>query len=257
MIQRTEAVVLRSLDYGETSKIVTLYTRSSGKIGVMAKGARSEKSRFGGALEPLSYVDAVYYYKSSRELQTLKECSYVHPFQSISSDLDKLNVGMRIVEMTNILMYREEENPAAFDLLRTSLAYLNETEQHPGNLWPYFQLRMATLQGFAPDIDREAVRSIPEEGGVLVLQNGAVGPPGYSSREETKNASRTALRAFAIYAKADLSTVMRMQVSPETYREVQELIGLYLRSHIEHLRPSKSRRVFEQMVDVSRTLPEA
>lgn len=256
MIERTEAVVLRTIDYGETSKIVTLYTRGSGKIGVMAKGARSQKSSFGGTLEPLAYLDVVYYYKSSRELQTLKESSYVRPFQAIGSDLEKLNVGMRIVELTNILMYQEEADPTAFELLRTVLAYLNETDRHPANLWPYFQLRMAELQGFAPDIDRESLESVPEGGGTFDLRNGAVLPPG-SSAGEGRRASRTALRAFAIYAKAELPTIMRMQVQPETYREVQELIRGYLRTHVEHLRPSKSRRVFEQMVDISQTLPEA
>lgn len=256
MIERTEAVILRSIDYGETSKIVTLYTRTAGKIGVMAKGARAKKSRFGGSLEPLSYVDAVYYFKSSRELQTLKECSYVRPFPAIFDDLEKLNVGMRIVEMTNMLMYREEENPAAFRLLRTILTFLNETERHPANLWPYFQLRMASLQGFTPDIDREAVKSVPKTGGVLDLENGAVRSSA-SARNETRRASRTALRAFAVFARADLATVMRMQVGTETYREVEDLIDAYLRTHVEHHRPSRSRHVFEQMVDISRTLPEA
>lgn len=253
MIVRTEAVVLRAIDYGETSKILTLYTRSAGKLGVIAKGARSSKSSFGGSLEPMSYSEVVYYYKPTRELQILTESSYVHPLPAITQDLDRINVGLRVVELVNNLMLEEEKHASAFELLVHVLVRLNETEERPANLWPFFQLRLATLLGFTPDIQREVVESVPEGGGVLDLTNGAVLPPGESTGRSV-SASRTALRAFAIYARADLETIMRMQVNPETYREVDKLIRKFLQHHIEHLRPSKSDKVFDQMVDPGRTL---
>lgn len=254
MIERTEAIVLRSIDYGETSKILTLYTRSAGKLGVIAKGARSSKSSFGASLQPLSYSDVVYYYKSSRELQVLTESSFVTPLHEITKDLQKINVGLRLVEFVNNLMYKEEKNVTAFELLVHVLVRLNQTTERPINLWPFFRLRLATLLGFAPNIEREVVQSIPESGGVLSLDNGAVGPPA-DTGDRGVSASRTALRAFAIYARADLDTIMRMDVGPETYREVDRLIQKFLEHHIEHLRPSKSSRVFDQMLDPGRTLP--
>ncbi len=254
MIERSEAVVLRSIDYGETSKILTLYTRSRGRLGVIAKGARSSKSSFGASLEPLSYAEKVYYYKPSRELQVLKESSFVYPLHEITKDLHKINVGLRIVEFVNNLMLKEEKNVTAFELLVLVLVRLNQTAGRPINLWPFFRLRLATLLGFAPNIQREIVQSIPESGGVLSLEDGAAGPPDEVSGRAV-SASRTALRAFAIYARADLDTIMRMEVGPETHREIDELIQKFLGHHIEHLRPSKSDRVFDQMLDPGRTLP--
>ena len=67
-IVHSDAIVLRSIDYGETSRIVTLFTRERGKIGVMAKGARANRSRFGSTLEPLSHINVVLYYKPGRDL---------------------------------------------------------------------------------------------------------------------------------------------------------------------------------------------
>lgn len=255
MIVRTEAVVLRTINYGETSKILTLYTRSAGKLGIIAKGARSSTSSFGASLEPMSFSEVVYYYKPSRKLQILKESSYIYPFHAITKDLNKINIGLRLVELTNNLMYREEENPEAFELLAQTLLRLNETDHRIDNLWPFFQLRMATLLGFAPHIEREAVQAISEKGGIFNLENGAVLPPDRSGGRFV-SASRTALRAFAIYARADLDTVMRMHVAPKAQREVEKLIDRYLQHHIEDLRPSKSSAVFNQMMDPSHLLPD-
>lgn len=69
MIIRTDAVVLRGMDYGETSRILTLFTRRHGIIGAIAKGVRRPGSRFGSTLQPLSVIQAVYYYKAERDLQ--------------------------------------------------------------------------------------------------------------------------------------------------------------------------------------------
>ena len=58
---KTEAVVLRSIRYGEADRIVHLYSATRGRIGAIAKGARKPKSRFGGRLEPFFRLDLVLY----------------------------------------------------------------------------------------------------------------------------------------------------------------------------------------------------
>ena len=74
MIIRTEAIVLRTMKYRETSRIATLYTKERGKVSVIAKGARDGKSRMGGALQPMNHVVALVYMKESRDLQLLTQC---------------------------------------------------------------------------------------------------------------------------------------------------------------------------------------
>ena len=65
MIVSTDAIVLRSMKYGETSKIVTLYSKKFGKIKVIAKGARSAKSKFGASLEPMMHSSVIFYKKGT------------------------------------------------------------------------------------------------------------------------------------------------------------------------------------------------
>lgn len=252
MIVRTEAVVLRSLPYGETSRIVTLFTRDRGKLAVMAKGARRTKSRFGSSLQPMSYVQVVYYYKPSRSLQILSDSSHVTPFHRIGRDLEKITIGLRIVELTSALMQDDQQNALVYNLLLQVLHKLDSAGDRAANALPYFQMRMATALGFSPSFQRDVVQDLPENGGALDFETGAIAPlTGGGGRR----ASRSALRAFAVCARADLEAVMRMNVAPETRIELNELVEDYLRYHVEDAYPFKSNRVIGQLARPPRSAP--
>jgi len=247
MIIRTDAVVLRAMEYGETSQIVTLFTREKGKLAVLAKGARLIKSRFGSSLQPMSYTQVILYHRSTRGLQTLTESTHLRPFHHISRDLEKIAVGLRIVELVYALLQEEEQNPPVFNLLTTVLGRLDEADAYPANLLPYFQVRLGTALGFAPNLDRASVENLPDEGGVLSLDTGTILPPNAAPRAG-RRASRTALRAFAIFARADLDAVMRMHLAPDVRRAVNTLVEDYLRYHVEDAYPSRSDRVISRLL---------
>lgn len=246
MIIRTEAIVLRALKYGETSQIVTLFTREKGKLAVIAKGARLPKSRFGSTLQPMSYTQVVLYYKATRGLQTLTESAHVQPFHDIGRNLEKMTVGLRAVELVYALMQEEQEHADVFNLLLHTLAHLNDATERVRNLLPLFQMRLATLLGFAPQIDRDVVADLPDEGGLLDLDTGAVFPPD-ALPTTARKASRTALRAYAIFARADTDAVLRMHLEPPVRGEVEHLVDDYLRFHVEDAYPSRGEKVFSQL----------
>jgi len=244
-IVRTEAVVLRSLDYGETSQIVTLLTREKGKIGVMAKGARRTKSSFGSTLQPMSYTQVVFYYKPTRELQILSESSHVESYHQLRRSLRSITVGLRIVELVDALVEEEDPQPEMFALTVRALRRLNRTEARASNLWPFVQLRLARLLGIAPAIEREHVEAVEDEG-LLSRANGGV-YPNDAAPEAPRRASRAALRAYAVFARADLDTVMRMELTPAVRREVEGLIRDFLRYHVEEAYPDRSQAVIAQL----------
>lgn len=251
MIVRTDAVVLRTMEYGETSQIVTLFTRRHGRVTVMAKGARRPKSRFGSALQPMGYVQVVYYYKPGRGLQTLKESAHVQLLSSVANSMEKITVGLRIVELVRALTGDEEPNALLFNVLVQTLLHLDAAAERAPNVLPYFQLRLAAVLGFSPDIQREAVQALPEEGGLLALDSGAIAPPGAAPKAGTR-ASRAGLRAFAICARADLDTVMRMHLAYDVRAEVERLTDAYLRFHMEDAYPHRVSKVAEQMAPPDR-----
>ncbi len=246
MIVRSEAVVLRSLPYGETSQIVTLYTRQLGTIAVMAKGARQPKSRFGSALQPMSYVQTVFYYKPNRDLHTLSECSHVAPLNGITRSLERIAVGLRLIELTRTLLPDPEPNPRVFNLLLRVLVRLDQAETRAANLLPYFQLKLAAILGFEPDFERENVRQLTEAGGTLVPDNGAIHPA--ASPEGGIHASRAALRAFAIFSRADLENAMALQLEDTHLEETERLVELYLRRHLADTYPRRAAEVLARLL---------
>jgi len=247
LIIRTDALVLRSMDYRETSKIVTLFTRDKGKMSVLAKGARQARSRFGATLEPMSFIQAVYYYKPTRTLQTLSESSHLYLFSHIGRDLEKITIGLRMVELVQALLQEEEQQQAVFNLLAQALQRLDAADARAANLLLYFQLRLADALGFGPSFDRDAVQALPEEGGILTLDTGAILPAG--TPRNGLRASRAALRAFAICTRADLETIMQMHLTPECFRDAHQLVEQYLRYHVEEAYPTRSDKVIAQLLE--------
>ena len=247
MLIRTEAIVLRSIDYGETSRIVTLFTRDKGRITVIAKGARRPKSQFGSSLEPMSYIQAVFYYKGSRGIQTLKESAHVEPMHRIQRSLRSIGIGLRVLELVYVLLQKEEESPHIFRLTLSVLRRLNRDDRRLENLLPYFQMRMATLLGFAPALTRGAIESLTSSHGRLALDTGAILPRGDHHRPAPE-ASRGALRAYAVFARASLEDVMRMELTRSQRRETEHLISDYLRYHVEEAYPDRSERIIAQLM---------
>ncbi|WP_290773426.1 DNA repair protein RecO, partial [Exiguobacterium sp. UBA6282] len=85
MIDKAEGLVLRTVVYGESNKIVTLLTREYGKLAVMARGAKKPGSRFNAASQP--FVRAVYIYPRSRGLGQLKSADVITSHAHIRQDV--------------------------------------------------------------------------------------------------------------------------------------------------------------------------
>ncbi len=245
MIVRTEAIVLKSMRYGESSRIATLFTREKGKLSVIAKGARRTRSRFGSALLPMSYTEVVVYCKPNRSLQTLSETTHLLRFPSLARDLRKISAGLRMMELVAAVTHEEERNPGLFNLTLQALQRLSISTSQTENIVPFFELRLAAELGFAPLIDRTRVADIGESGGFLALDQGSVS----SDRDGAHpvHGTRRALRAFAILAKANIEDALRMQLDGGTRREVEELIHSFMLYHLEESYPTRSKRVIGQI----------
>ena len=244
-IIRTDAIVLRNLNYGETSQIVTLFTRKRGKIAVMAKGARKTKSAFGSTLQPMSYTAVVFYYKPTRTLQILSESSHVVAFHDLQRSLTKITLGLRIVELVAALMEDEDPQPAVFRLTARVLRHLDARSRRAANLWPFMQMRLASLLGVAPAVRRDNVEAVGSEG-LLSLADGGVYPAD-ATPESARTASRAALRAYAVFVRADLSTALRMRLSDDVRAEVEDLVEAFMRYHFEDAYPDRTRQVAAQL----------
>lgn len=215
-------------------------------MGVVAKGARAGKSRFGSTLEPMSHINVIIYCKPGRELQNLTEATHLHTHAALRTSLDRIETGLRIVELTSSLLQAEQVHPQVFSLLAASLTALENAPARTSNIWPFFQLRLATILGFGPSFDGDSVKSFKEEQGILDLKTGDILERSQADSDPF-HASRAALRAFAVLSRAQLSDIVRMELTPVLSREVDSMVVAYLKYHVEDAYPDRTERVFAQL----------
>jgi DNA repair protein RecO (recombination protein O) len=156
-VLKTEAVVLRSLRFGEADRILHLYTLDRGRLGAIAKGVRRTKSRFGGRLEPLSHVELLLH-EGRGELLTVTGADLIRPHDAARTDGYRLAVGQIGLEAMLRLFLEHDPHPQAFHALTRFLLLLDElTVELPAQpaLEPIvlsFQLKLLWLAGYLPHL---------------------------------------------------------------------------------------------------------
>jgi DNA repair protein RecO (recombination protein O) len=121
---KTEAVVLRSLRYGEADRILHLYTPNRGRMSAIAKGVRRTKSRFGGRLEPFFRLHMVLYQGRS-DLLTVTSAETVDGYPRLREDGAALDSAARACDAVARLFETDEAHPGVFALLCNELALLD------------------------------------------------------------------------------------------------------------------------------------
>jgi DNA repair protein RecO len=254
-ILKTEAVVLRTMDYRETSKILTLYTRQSGKMGVMVKGARQRKNSFGSTLEPLSHIAAVIYTKEGRDLQLLTECDHCRVFRAIPTSLEKMTAGLAVLEIMNLVTHDGEENIPLFDLLVGTIAVLDGPFTNPGLVLAYFEIALAAVLGFRPALGQcvECGKEIPQKtadgeyafdlprGGLLCLS--CANPRTSSVRLSPETADL--VRLFLRHSPGIIASLG--EINQQTTAAVKNFTWMFLRYHVHGLRMLKSEKIFSDI----------
>src|SRR5688572_22449069 len=162
---KTEAVVLRSIRYGEADRVLHLYTAARGRIGAIAKGSRRPRSRFGGRLEPFFRLDLVLH-EGRGELATVTGAHTVAAHAYLRESGPALGAAARACDSVLRLLDSNEPNPAAYNLLCRYLALLDGDESPSGRspVIPEidgaaghatalaFRLKLALAAGFSPEL---------------------------------------------------------------------------------------------------------
>jgi DNA repair protein RecO (recombination protein O) len=153
---KTEAIVLRSLRYGEADRILHLYTAGRGRLGAIAKGVRKTTSRFGARLEPLSHVELMLH-QGAGELQTITGVQLLRSHRGIREDTYRLNVGLIGAEAMLRLHAEPEANERAFTALARFLDLLDDAPAADARpaldpLALSFQLKLLWLSGYLPHV---------------------------------------------------------------------------------------------------------
>ena len=152
-LRETEAIVLRTYRLGEADKVASLLTRQLGRLRAVAAGAQRPKSRYGGTLEPLSYVRLLVFERENRDLLRLNSAELIESFFDMQKDYRVQVAAQYVAEVSEKFLPEREVNERAFRLLVTVLRALKRSGEINRPL-VYFDYWLLRLGGFLPDLDR-------------------------------------------------------------------------------------------------------
>jgi DNA repair protein RecO (recombination protein O) len=229
-LYRDEAIVLRTQKLGEADRIVTLLTRSRGKVRAVGKGVRKTSSRFGSRLEPFMLIDAQLY--AGRSLDIVTQVETLGPYASvICNDYGMYTAGTAMLETAERLV-EDENEPAVqqFLLLTGAVRALAERAHAPGLILDAYLLRALAVAGWAPSFtDCARCGAAGPHRSFAVASGGAVcpscRPPGAASPAPETFVLLAALLS-GDWATADDS-------GDRNRREGNGLVAAFLQFHLE------------------------
>jgi DNA repair protein RecO (recombination protein O) len=236
MLQKCEGIILRTNDYGETNKIVTLYTREWGKYGLMARGAKKPKSRLAAISQPFTYGH--FLVQKGMGMGSLQQGEVITSFRSIKEDIFLTAYASYIVELTDKSTEERKNNPYLFELLCQILTLLNEGYD-PDILKNIYEMKMLNVLGHYPCLNQcvscgskegKFVFSI-REGGILCHRCIGIDPYHIPVSSAT-------VKLLRIFYYLDITRLGSITVKQETKAQLKQVIdgyyedrsGLFLKS---------------------------
>ncbi|MEB3750465.1 DNA repair protein RecO [Geobacillus icigianus] len=225
MYETCEAIVMRTVDYGETNKIVTLFTREWGKVAAMARGAKKPSSRLSAVTQPLCY--GRYVVRRSRGVGVLQQGELIDSMRMLREDLFAAAYAAYLVELTDKGTEEQKSNPHLFALLLQTLRYMSEGRDAEILTFIY-EMKMLSVLGVPPLLDRCARCGATvgrfsfsiKEAGFLCHRCEAADP-------HRLPLSPASVRLLRLFSRFDLSRLGVVSVKASTRAELKAVLSAY------------------------------
>jgi DNA repair protein RecO (recombination protein O) len=250
---KTEAVVLRSMRYGEADRILHVYTPNRGRIGAIAKGVRRSRSRFGGRLEPFFRLQ-IELHEGRGELLTVTGAQTIDAHASLRENGHALDAAARACDAVGRLFETSEPHPGVFNLLCRKLSLLNEDPAGATRASALaFRLKLLVAAGLAPQLGACACCGEREH---LIGYSGASG--GVVCNACEAGAFRLDTRAYEFMTEALGRPLSEAPVATEerALAQVERAVGETLEHHAHvRLMPATHRRATGSSIGQRRPQP--
>ena len=148
MIINTDAIVLKTFSYGETSLISRCFTKDKGKISFIIKGAKSKKNLISPYFQPLSFINIIYKENEKRELQIVSKVSFVQIWTQISLSLRKMSLSQSILEISDFTLEKNDPYPDLFSILIKTFQIFESGDINENILFWNYECKILSEMGF-------------------------------------------------------------------------------------------------------------
>ena len=233
MYEKTEGIVLRETEYKDADKLLTVLTREHGKITVKARGVKSGRSRSKAACQLLTYSEFTLLEKQGRYVIT--EAVPKEMFSELRTDIELLYLASYFAQVAEAVAQEEDASPELLSLLLNALYALAKLKKPQKLVKAVFELRLACIAGFLPDLRGCAVCGSPSPDRFNITQ-------GVLQCASCGNESTTGIRmpvspgtleAMRYIASADAKRLFSFTLSDAALTELNGLTESYLSMRLE------------------------
>ena len=153
MIINTDAIVLKTFSYGETSLISRCFTKDKGKISFIIKGAKSKKNLISPYFQPLSFINIIYKENEKRELQIVSKVSFVKIWTQIPLSLRKMSLSQSILEISDFTLEKNDPYPNLFNILIKTFQIFESGDINENILFWNYECKILSEMGFRINIE--------------------------------------------------------------------------------------------------------
>jgi DNA repair protein RecO (recombination protein O) len=231
----TNAIILSSLKYGDTSLIVKCYTQEEGVKTYLIRGVlKPKKSGLKAAyFQPLTQLRIVANHNSKNTLNSIKELQVIHPYKTFHTDIVKQSVVLFLSEVLSNSIQEEEQNLALYEYLETAFIWL-DVHDRVANFHLLFLLNLTGFLGFYPDTSDKNKKGFDLLEGV------------FSDNIHEKNViSKNDFYQFKKLLGIIFDTLENVTYSKEERQLVLKVIIQYFKLHLDSFRNPKSLQVLE------------
>lgn len=233
MIKKIEGIIISEVDYKENSKIINVFTKENGIIGLLARGTKQIKSNLSGVTSKLTYGYFHVNYKEN-SLSTLIEVDIINKFKNIRKSIDLTSYGIYLMELST-MVYKHDQNNEIYNLLIASLKKIDELYNYKV-ITIILELKLLQYLGIMPVIDscvscksKFDIVAISSYKGGYLCKNCIKG--------DTINNIKT-IKLLRMFYYVDIDKISKLEISDNIIKELNNFIddyydrysGLYLKS---------------------------
>ena len=223
-IYKTEAIILRHQNLGETDRIITAFTPRLGKLRFVAKGVKRPRSRLAGHLDLLCQTNLLLAH--GRNLDLVTQAQVANQFLGLRADLARIAQGLHAAELVNQFMAENAEHSVSYYLLQATLAHLGTDSPNPLVL-RRFEMRLLEEIGYRPQLHRciSCDEKIGDSAYFTASGGGVLCNTCRATEAIVRPLSEGALRLLrSLQARQE----MRIATSNEAIEEVEGILRQYL-----------------------------
>jgi DNA repair protein RecO (recombination protein O) len=231
---RSEAIVLRRIDFGEADRLLTLYSRDYGKFKALAKGARKPQTRKTGHVE--LFMRTAFMFARGKSIDIITQAEMVEAYPALREDLVRTTYAAYSAELLDSMTAEADRDVRKYTLLADALGWIAESD----NLRlaaRYYELRLLSLAGYQPQLFHcvSCTEKIIEQDQFFSADLGGILCPDCRERDRrAQPITAAAVKLLRYLQTHDWDTVHVLRLRGKLHQELERIMHYYLRYVLEH-----------------------